>query len=1510
MTFAPGRVAALVEALERPEFGYRCTTLSGPEAAPPEAHGPGQAGDGGQTGEEAAGWWPTAAEVGDAVRGVVTEAGAEGVRIVHVLSHGIVRPTGLFVLGADSEHAEWTSVWTWLSAVEDYPGRPPVLFLLDLCHSGAAARFDFQLRGVTDGSQRAWVIAASGAAELAVQGRFTEAVTDVLNAVADKRLEYDHTRSHLGFLWFVDRVRDRLRELVEDQGGMDHRPTANVLDSLASGPPFLPNPRYDPGPAAGMPPPDQPGGGEVGTESLDEVADVEHFLRHARGGAGFSGRPVPPGDDTGAGVFTGRGAELGTLADWLRAGRSGARLQVVTGSPGSGKSALLGVLMCAVHPAMRSTGVTLPKGLAVTAATIAPPLTIHARQRTLVEIVDSLTRQARARVDAWDRTTQGPEGDPRRFFEFLSRRDGPPPILVLDALDEARDPAELLSELLLPLTALTRPDGGPLCRVLLAARDEEPCSDLIAVARSGGDLIDLDQVTQEALQADLREYVVKLLLPAMSEARQADGDGEAGGSGGVEAFAEATARALAAPRRAVYTGPYLMAALYASYALQGGVKPLLGDPATAAELGGRVPLDLPSLLDLGFARESAHRLLRPVLTALAFAQGDGMPVALVAAVARALVATGRDGASGDEPAAKVRDALPPGPASAAETTEVAGLLRELRAFVRSVPDRTGTVLHRLLHQSVADELRGRAVPADEERGDAESRTSRVVYEALTDTLRGADPDRQTRWAGLDVYLRRHLAQHAFDAGRLDELCAEPHFLVHADPDWLGPELSRTTSEAARSAGAVYRTSAHVHRRTSDEQRRHILAVDALRHEARTLADRLAAPGPGCGSFMPWRPQWATGTRISAAHAFTLELPDDLVTVLAGAVTDIPVVVTGGRSGRLGVWDANNGRLLCTAETGLGEIRALACARIGGVPVVVAAGAGDSLRMHILPGLKSVDVPGLRAEDAGSVRFMESVEVAGRQMAVTADSSGRLLLWDLKGDLPREELHSDLGRTTALVCVPGGNGPSVVVADDEGTLRFCSLLGDTGTERGIFHPGRVNALACVVVDGVRCLASGGEDGVVRIWDLAGRSLRTESVSRHDGPIYSLVGLDAVNGPPLMLSAGSDRTIRLWDVRDGTEHSRFVGHMGPVTALTHLPSTPPVLVSAGTDPALRVWHLPTDRQRVTSPVGHTSWVSALARAVVDEREVLISAGADGLLYRWDLESGEPLESPQPLPPSGAGPFPSPRNDTFAPSGRTGAGRLNAVAVTALEGRPIAVSAGPDGLLRCWDLKRGTPIGEPFTPAMAPVHAVSATVLNGRALVVSAGADGLLHCWDVVTGCRRGLPLVGHVGGVNALACVDLESGPAVLSCGDDGTLRLWDLATGLPVCRPIEAHAGWVTALACSVVDGVPFAVSGGQDGRVRMWDLSGLHTGTGSERVLPFGEPLSVTGGVNAVDCGPVDGALVVVAADDSGVHIWDVASRRTRIDIGVPGPVPALLLDGDRLALGCEWEVVLLRRVA
>jgi WD40 repeat protein len=133
------------------------------------------------------------------------------------------------------------------------------------------------------------------------------------------------------------------------------------------------------------------------------------------------------------------------------------------------------------------------------------------------------------------------------------------------------------------------------------------------------------------------------------------------------------------------------------------------------------------------------------------------------------------------------------------------------------------------------------------------------------------------------------------------------------------------------------------------------------------------------------------------------------------------------------------------------------------------------------------------------------------------------------------------------------------------------------------------------------------------------------------------------------------------------------------------------------------------------------------------------------------------------------------------------VQAVAITELEGHPVAVSGGDDRTLRVWDLATGTPIGQPLTGHTGPVLAVATGELDGRPMAVSAGADGTLRVWGL-TNLRSPLVWVRNV-------------------------LRLRDSASRLR-----DTHAGSVTTIAVGQIANTKFVASGGDDQVVQLRSL--------------------------------------------------------------------------------------------
>jgi hypothetical protein len=177
----------------------------------------------------------------------------------------------------------------------------------------------------------------------------------------------------------------------------------------------------------------------------------------------------------------------------------------VTGSPGAGKSALLGVLVCAAHPQLRDHLLGhLPHGeLPGRNDRLAA---VHARGRRLEELLGSLGRQLGLAEPAGGWT-------PVAFQDAMikSARAGERPIVVLDALDEADQPKDVVDLLLLPLARARVGDNLGACRLLVATRPWEEFDGLLEQARESGCLWDLDTVPASVLREDVARYAERVL---------------------------------------------------------------------------------------------------------------------------------------------------------------------------------------------------------------------------------------------------------------------------------------------------------------------------------------------------------------------------------------------------------------------------------------------------------------------------------------------------------------------------------------------------------------------------------------------------------------------------------------------------------------------------------------------------------------------------------------------------------------------------------------------------------------------------------------------------------------------------------------------------------------------------------------------------------------------------------------------------------------------------------------
>ena len=340
--------------------------------------------------------------------------------------------------------------------------QPQVLVILDCCFSGAGGieALKESLEGM--GNPKAWVLASASSVEYAQQGRFADALKQAL-----RDPEVGSSQQLLGMLEVIVKINTTL----EHYGQMAHcyPPGGEFTGS----PPFFPNPKYDHS-VAGL-----------------TVAEQQHWVSRLR---------AAPADSTTAGFYvtgrTGRFRAVEDLARWLRnPHRDG--LAVVTGSPGCGKSAMLALPVLLTDERRRDALVAGadPGSLIARAADLflgLPVLGVHARgmnpYQAAAAIAQSLGRSADSPEGLLEDLDDNPETSSR--------------IVVIDAVDEARDPRRLLTDLLLPLAR------RPGLRIVIGARRH-----VIPPASDTSLLVDLDSDDYRDPQA-LADYAHQLLIAA------------------------------------------------------------------------------------------------------------------------------------------------------------------------------------------------------------------------------------------------------------------------------------------------------------------------------------------------------------------------------------------------------------------------------------------------------------------------------------------------------------------------------------------------------------------------------------------------------------------------------------------------------------------------------------------------------------------------------------------------------------------------------------------------------------------------------------------------------------------------------------------------------------------------------------------------------------------------------------------------------------------------------------
>jgi WD40 repeat protein len=1089
-----------------------------------------------------------------------------------------------------------------------------------------------------------------------------------------------------------------------------------------------------------------------GWQLAEDPEAARHFTSRARGVTSAAERGYR---------FRGRAAALRVIAGWLDRKLPDRRVLVVTGSPGVGKSAVLGRI---VTTADHDLAAALPADdVEVRARPGSVGCAVHAKGKTAMEVAVEIATAASAALPT----------RPDDLVDAIAERLGPSPRrfnVVIDALDEADTADEarlLLSRVVLPLVQTCAPLG---VQVVVGTRRYDSWGSLVDRLDGVAEFVDLDDAAFFEL-TDLRAYALATLRMVGDE--RPDNPYDAPGNAGL---AEAVA-----DRIAYLAGRnFLVAGIEARR--RGMYDQLPADPA-AVHLTPIVDDALNAFLAQLPAVEGVPAA--QLLTALAYAEAPGWTIALWQTAVTAL--GGRVGESGLDWFAR---------------SAAANFLVE-----NSVEDHE-PVFH-LFHQALNEALlrtRGtRGVRADEV--------------ALTRALIALG--RSQGWDRASAYLLRSLPGHAARVGLIDELLADDGYLLYADLLRLIPSAARASSAEGRARAQLLRLTPQAVLAATPERAALLNVTQALQGLPATIIEQLMpyracwahttprvehatleghtgsvfavcavavggqillASGDNDGMVRLWNP--STGGVQAALSGHT-----GMVLAVCGLKVDgRTLLASGGEDGTVRVWDLSVGRIDIVLEGHRDSVRAVCGVELDGRSLLASGGEDGTVRLWDLSTGRAHDV---LDGHSGGVNTLCGVEVDGRVLLVSGGNDGTVRLW---GPELRGVLQGHVGGVQAVCGVEVGDRTLLASGADDGTVRLWDPTEGRVDVLLEVHVGGVRAVCGIKVEGLTLLASGGDDGRVLLWDLYLRGVQGV-LEGHTGWVNALCGVE-LDGRPLLVSGSDDATVRLWDPSAARADVLLEGPLGGVRAVCAVPvDGRTLLASGGDDGTVRLWDPSTGNDDIVL-AGHTDWVRALCVVQVDGRAWLASGSDDATVRLWD---------------------PSVCGEGSVLEGHTR--WVRAVCPVQVDGRTLLASGSNDASVRLWDPTAGH-VHLVLEGHTRMVRAVCGVQVDGRTLLASGSDDGTVRLWDPSTGSLHAV-LDGHTDGVNALCTVEAEGRTLLASGSRDRTVRLWDPASGT-VQAVLEGHNGGVNAVCTVEADGRTLVASGSDDRTVRLWDHSTAH----------------------------------------------------------------------------------------
>lgn len=288
----------------------------------------------------------------------------------------------------------------------------------------------------------------------------------------------------------------------------------------------------------------------------------------------------------------------------------------------------------------------------------------------------------------------------------------------------------------------------------------------------------------------------------------------------------------------------------------------------------------------------------------------------------------------------------------------------------------------------------------------------------------------------------------------------------------------------------------------------------------------------------------------------------------------------------------------------------------------------------------------------------------------------------------------------------------------------------------------------------------------------------------------------DGPGLLVSlTGAEPAMHGWDLGTGAPLWSCVEELPGCNdaVLAGLPDGRRILAVSTEDGVERWDALTGDPLDGLDASDWTIW-GMDAATCADGRTVLVGAGHNHAVYRWDLATGEQLGTPLR------------GHDTS----------VLAVGLVRLSATDAVIVSGDDaGWLRRWDAASGAPLGLPVQGHSSLVKSISQlAAADGRSLFASSDAEGVISRWDAVTGDRVGAPLTTG-SDVHHLTTACPNGIPLLLAAGAGDGIRAWHAGTG----ELIDLALPGVSVAALDRPDGTTLVAVGTAQGEIVIHSVS-------------------------------------------------------------------------------------------